>query len=519
MAIKRLQGEWERRNGYYYELDTDSEPLGEGGMGVVYLGYCISVHSDSRRYVAIKQLRDDLSAEGYQRAVREASIRIRHENLVEMLGFISSAETDPYDGQITRHYVVSEFLYGVLLSDVLEGQYRDSKGNEIPFAKNLSLQLQSDKINAAGLIIRHVLSGVQALHDRGYIHRDIDPSNIMVTASGQVKLIDFGIAKETNSLGTSDRLVTVAGEFVGKPEYAAPELVLGDIKSQSYHTDLYAVGILLFYLLAGHLPFRGSRYEVFQKQLKTPLPVKELSVKSSVKDVIRRSTAKDSSKRYASAAEFRVELDRAVQALDSSSDRKWIMVAGVALGICLAGGFTWKLLYGSNKLDNETDKEVTETVVQEEVISAEVSDLEKYESAVRLYDSEDNSLINEGYNNLKDLAEKGYNPAKKLIAQLMFPRPENLTAVKQEALNRKRQAIQLEEMDEKQACLLIISYLEFSADDVLSNYMLGFCYWRLSHLAEGAAALEKAASMHRDWGSADVHYSEINRRLDLCRNK
>ena len=61
MPIKRLQGDWERRNGCYYEFDTDSEPLGEGGMGVVYLGYCVSKHSEAKHYVAIKQLRDDLS--------------------------------------------------------------------------------------------------------------------------------------------------------------------------------------------------------------------------------------------------------------------------------------------------------------------------------------------------------------------------------------------------------------------------------------------------------------------------
>lgn len=509
MAIKRLQGEWERRNGYYYEFDTDSDPLGEGGMGVVYLGYCVSRHSEPRRYVAIKQLRDDLSQEGYQRAVREASIRIRHENLVEMLGFITSTEADPYDGQVTRHYVISEFLYGILLSDVLLGKFRDSKGNDIPFVQSLCQKLTADKVNAAALIIRSVLSGIQTLHDKGFIHRDIDPSNIMVTASGQIKLIDFGIAKEVNTLGTSDRLVTVFGEFVGKPEYAAPELVLGDINSQNYHTDLYAVGILLYQLLAGQLPFTGSRYEVFQKQLKTTLPVKMLPVSCSLKDVVRKATEKDTSKRYSSAAEFRVDFDRAVKKLDPVPVRKWI-IATVAAICCLTTAIVlWEMI----------KPEPVDPVVVADRGFRTVSHSDEFMEASSLYGSTDPAGIAEGYRRLKDLADKAaYLPAQKLLAPVFFPAEDRLSEDKARELSEKRQAIGMAEIETKDACAIVVSYLNSSADDALSCYMLGYCYWRLGQMEEGAEALKKAESLYAVSGSTDVSYEEIRNRLRLCQN-
>lgn len=511
MPIKRLQGDCERRNGCYYEFDTDSEPLGEGGMGVVYLGYCVSKYSEAKRYVAIKQLRDDLSQEGYQRAVREASIKIRHDNLIEMLGFITSVESDPYDGKIARHYVISEFLYGVLLSDVISGQCRDSKGVEIPFVKSLSQKFMTNRLETSTIIIRNVLSGLQTLHDRGYIHRDIDPSNIMVTASGQIKLIDFGIAKEVKSLGTSDRLLTVSGEFVGKPEYAAPELVLGDIRSQNFHTDLYAVGILLFQLLSGRLPFTGSRYEVFQKQLKTNLPVKLLEVKRPVKDVIGKATAKDSSKRYTSAAEFRVELDKAVRIHTPDPSLLKILLSIVIC--CIVGGFVaWKLI---NAHDNP-DKNNGKTIATNKVVEPPHSNDERFAKASDLFNSNVSASIKEGFDNLKQIADEGYAPAARLIAPLYFPGIERLTPEKKEEILFKRAAVGFEKMEDVEACL---SYLANSADDVLSCYMLGYCYWRLGKFNDGIQPLEKALSLYDKIGSDDVTRAEITNRLELCIKK
>ncbi|MEE0236722.1 MAG: serine/threonine-protein kinase [Bacteroidales bacterium] len=512
MPIKRLQGDWERRNGCYYEFDTDSEPLGEGGMGVVYLGYCVSKHSEAKHYVAIKQLRDDLSQEGYQRAIREASIRIRHDNLIEMLGFITSVESDPFDGKINRHYVISEFLYGVLLSDVISGQCRDSKGVEIPFVKTLSQRLMTDRLETAVIITRNVLAGLQTLHDRGYIHRDIDPSNIMVTASGQIKLIDFGIAKEVKSLGTSDRLLTVSGEFVGKPEYAAPELVLGDIRSQNFHTDLYAVGILLFQLLSGQLPFTGSRYEVFQRQLKTNLPVKMLEVKRPVREVVRKATEKDSSKRYSSAAEFRVDLDKAVRIPNPDPSLLKILISITIC--CIVGGFVaWKLINVS-----EYSGEGETVVIDKDKENSKPVD-EQFKDASELFASNTPDSIKVGFYNLQKMADDGYAPAARLIAQLYFPAIDKLCTEKKNELLLKQDAVRLNDMGNVDASSLVISYLGNSADDVLSYYMLGYCYWRLSKFNDGVQALDKAASLYDKTGSDAVTKGEIERMLELCIKK
>ena len=137
MLIKRLQGQLEKRNGYYYEFDMHSKPLGEGGMGVVYKGFKIYEATGNRSVVAIKAMFDGLPFEVYERAEREASIRLRNDNLVEMLGFISEIEIDPYGMQKNKYYVVSEYLNGVVLSDLLAGQFKDKDGIEIPYAKQL----------------------------------------------------------------------------------------------------------------------------------------------------------------------------------------------------------------------------------------------------------------------------------------------------------------------------------------------------------------------------------------------
>ena len=97
----------------------------------------------------------------------------------------------------------------------------------------------------AKTIIKAALSGLMALHDAGYIHRDIDPSNIFITEDEHIKIIDFGIFKQMKNLTTNDRALTVAGAFMGKPEYASPELALGDLKHQNQTTDIYAMGVLL----------------------------------------------------------------------------------------------------------------------------------------------------------------------------------------------------------------------------------------------------------------------------------
>lgn len=291
----------------HYEFDPTQKPLGEGGMGRVFRGVQIDESNSSirTREVAIKLLFDDLPVHAIKRARREASVRIKSDNLVEMIDFVEDRDPNTH----TIHYhVVSEFLEGVNLDEMLEGKITNHDGRHNPTAERLLRTYNSQRKAFVGEVFRSILSGIMALHDAGYIHRDIDPSNMMITTDGKIKLIDFGIAKKVNELGSNDKQLTTAGQFVGKTHYAAPELLLGDLKHQDRTTDIYALGITLFQLMTGHLPFDGPFQEVYENQLHEKLPLKEVQDKT-VRRIIERATEKDQKKRYQSASEFRVDID------------------------------------------------------------------------------------------------------------------------------------------------------------------------------------------------------------------
>lgn len=308
MAIIRLQTELEKRKGIFYQFDTDMPPIGEGGMGKVCEGLCVNEQNGFTRPVAIKFMFDDLPLSAYERARREAEIQLRNDNLVEMLGFIETQDVSP-TGEVRRHYhVISELLTGVSLSDILEGKTKDRTGEDVPYAVKMLQDYQNDPEHFAQIIVINVLSGLMALHDAGYIHRDIDPSNIMLTTDGHIKLIDFGIAKQMNTLTTGDKSLTVAGKFMGKPEYAAPELVLGDINHQNQTTDIYSVGILLYQCIIGHTPFEGARHEILEMQLKAKLPLGKIKSKA-IRNIIATACEKKQELRYQTSSQMRVALE------------------------------------------------------------------------------------------------------------------------------------------------------------------------------------------------------------------
>ena len=336
MATIKLKGNSAHDKNIYYEFDTDTEPLGEGGMGKVYRGRQISELTGISRDVAIKFMFDGLPQSVIDRAKREASIQVVSENLVEMMGFIETTSEGPNHTIRSHYHVVSELLTGVMLADLLNGVTTTKDGRQITFAQNLYKMYKEDRANFALIIMKNIASGIMTLHDKGYIHRDIDPTNIMVTEDGKIKLIDFGIAKKLPShnttsgdkLTTQDRSLTMTGQFVGKPQYAAPELVVGDIDYQNETTDIYAMGVLFYQLLVGKLPFTGPVTKVLEAQKSQKTPVKNIIGIKDVEDfriVVSKATEKEQDKRYQSAAEFRVALDAIGTGLGS---KRWIYYAG-----------------------------------------------------------------------------------------------------------------------------------------------------------------------------------------------
>lgn len=317
MSVIKIYGKKEESQGVYYEVNESDAPLGVGGMGQVFKGMRVDSRTGLRREVAIKFLFDDLPPASIERARREASIQISNENLVEMLDFIEMETPTGNGGTSVRYHVVSELLHGVMLFDLLNGKTTDKNGADVEYARELYGLYNNNCAAFAIQIAKNILSGIMALHDSGYIHRDIDPSNIMVTSDRKVKLIDFGISKQLSTLNTEDHQLTTAGQFMGKAAYAAPELAIGDIAHQNETTDVYAIGIMLYQLITGSLPFDGPTHEILQMQINNKMPLQNVKDKG-IREIIKKATAKKQVERYQSAAEFRVALEQLEKSMRST---------------------------------------------------------------------------------------------------------------------------------------------------------------------------------------------------------
>lgn len=414
MQRKILQGDDEKRDGVYYEYDPFSKPIGEGGMGVVYKGFRVNASTGGRQVVAIKAMKDGLPDEVYGRAAREAGIRLKNDNLVEMMSFISTVEQELGGRSIRRYYVVSEFLNGVVLTDLLKGNFKNCDGIEVASAKQMYTNYITDRETTSVKIIKRVLAGIMALHDKGYIHRDIDPSNIMVTKEGNLKMIDFGIAKYVGDLGTQDSSRTATGKFIGKAEYASPELVLGAVNDQSFTTDIYAIGILFYQLLVGSLPFDGPQYDILQAQLKKKIPLRKIPYRA-YRPIIKKATEKRQSDRYQSCVEMRHAIDHAHPDIDWS---KILKIAAVFVGVCVIGygGYRYKIFLDDNPTPPEkkiSDHIITPSSGPSPVPSELETDTraEQYANALKLLDSGDATSAKQGWSEMMKLADSGYEKA------------------------------------------------------------------------------------------------------------
>lgn len=399
MNIIRLQGNEEKQNSIYYEYDVDAKPLGEGGMGRVFKGFRVNEKNGERIPVAIKAIYDNIPERIVERARREAAIQVDNDNLIRMYGFIETVSY--YEGGKkckVYYHIIMELLVGVTLDDIINGITTDANGTQIPFAAELYTQYTQNRSAAIVRIMKPILSGLIALHDKGYIHRDIDPSNVMITEDGKIKLIDFGICKKIVSLDTVDKALTATGVFMGKVNYAAPELVLGDVSSQSYTTDIYALGILLYQLSTGHLPFSGTDQDILSANLRRSLPMKDVR-NSKLKRVIRKATEKIQSKRYASVTEMRVDLEKInTNKLEIDSRKIFIFVGIFAIVTALLSGL---LFFLKNDSEEKSDKKDKATCKQ------------LYDKALLLLNEQENSLKLQGKELLSVLAEDSlYLPAK-----------------------------------------------------------------------------------------------------------
>ncbi len=256
--------------------------LGRGGMGVVYK----ATDAQLDETVAIKTLPGDVmtrSPEDLERFKREIRLarKITHRNVLRTFDY----------GQAEGVYFISmEFIRGYTLSELVD----EAPGRQMP-------------PRAAVGIGRQICRGLQAAHEQGIIHRDIKPQNVLIDAKGEVKLMDFGVARMTEAAE-----MTQAGLIVGTPHYMSPEQVQG--KALDPRTDVYAMGVLLYELLVGKRPFESSSLTgiLTAHIMETPKPILELrpEIGREVSAIVMRCLEKDPAARFADAGALLAQLDR-----------------------------------------------------------------------------------------------------------------------------------------------------------------------------------------------------------------
>ena len=267
--------------------------IGEGGMANVYLAYDTILD----RNVAVKILRGDLASDEkfvrrFQREALSAS-SLYNQNIVEVY------DVGEDNGQ---YYIVMEYIDGKHLKTLLK------KRGKLTVSETIDIMMQ-------------IASGLSVAHDQYLIHRDIKPQNIMILENGLVKITDFGIAMAMNSTQ-----LTQTNSVMGSVHYLPPEQASG--KGASLQSDIYSMGILMYELLTGKLPYHGDNaVEIALKHLKEPLPSirEELpSIPQSVENIIIKATAKNPKNRYADAKEMYEDLKTCLNE-DRLNEEKYVL--------------------------------------------------------------------------------------------------------------------------------------------------------------------------------------------------
>ncbi len=258
------------------------EEIGRGGMGAVYK----ALDPNIGRMVALKVIKlafnaeGDLAREMHERFKREAKAAgvLSHPNVVTVY------DAGEKDG---TPYIAMEYVEGDTLEDLIDP--------EVP--------LPIEKVNS---IIKQVATGLAYAHEKGVVHRDVKPANVIVTKDGFAKITDFGIAR------LSDSELTQRGTVMGSPSYMSPEQVTG--RPVDGRSDVFSLGVILYQLLTGEKPFPGENptvvsYRIVREEPPEPTMVNPV-IPKGYDAIIRKALAKSPDDRYAAASEMAMDIER-----------------------------------------------------------------------------------------------------------------------------------------------------------------------------------------------------------------
>ena len=271
----------------HYEV---GRKLGEGGMGAVFEAHDTSLN----RTVAVKVLASDMerTPESHRRLLREArtAAALNHPNICTIHDVVES------DGQTA---LVMEYVAGKTLREIVAER-------PLALAKALDIALQ-------------MAAAVKAAHDRGIVHRDIKSSNVMLTPAGQAKILDFGLA-----YGADQETLSAASITAGTPQYMSPEQVEG--KCADFRTDVWSLGVVLFEMVTGKVPFESdSRQGLYQQILEVdpePLTALRTGVPIDLDRIVAKALAKDPKCRYQHVEDLAVDLQSVANQLSSEREKR-----------------------------------------------------------------------------------------------------------------------------------------------------------------------------------------------------
>ncbi|MEU4014179.1 Stk1 family PASTA domain-containing Ser/Thr kinase [Microbacterium sp. NPDC028030] len=269
-----------------YRVD---ELIGHGGMAKVYRGYDLTLGREVAIKILDPELARDTAFRTRFRLEAQAASRMSHPSIVRVYDAGDPSTNDASSDELP--YIVMELVKGTLLKKIIAD-------GPVP-------------VEDAVRYVDGILEALDYSHRAGVVHRDIKPGNVMVTDKGQVKVMDFGIAR---AVSDSSSTVAETTQIIGTAAYFSPEQAKGE--PVDARADLYSTGVVLYELLTGRQPFRGESpvAVAYQHVSETPIPPSEVNENApgALDPIVLRALAKDPYQRYPDAAHFRAALDSAV---------------------------------------------------------------------------------------------------------------------------------------------------------------------------------------------------------------